>query len=179
MNYRCIYSYYSHREPCRIMPEHNKSDEKNHPFSINRKEIAECRECTCFNMRKATRVVTQIYDDALRPTGLRATQYALLVHAYAMGPAPLTKLAEAMVTDRTTLARNLEPLEKEGLLCIENGADRRSRIISITDDGLGKLAEAYPVWKRTHDEVKRIMGLEDWSEMISKVSKMTDRLQKK
>lgn len=161
------------------MSEHNRAEEKKHPFNLDRKEIAECRECTCFNLRKATRVVTRIYDDALRPTGLRATQFALLVHTYAMGPVALTELAEVTVTDRTTLARNLDPLEKEGLLCIEDGEDRRSRIISITDDGFRKLAEAYPVWKRTQDEVKKITGADEWSQMISKVSKMTDRLRKK
>jgi len=158
---------------------HDREREKNNPVIPGLKDLAECRECTGFNLRKATRVVTQIYDDAMRPTGLRATQYALLVHAYAMGPVQLTRLAEEMVTDRTTIARNLEPLEKEGLLKIENGEDRRSRIISVTDRGLRKLTEAYPVWKRTHDEVKRIMGLEDWAEMISKVSMLVDRLQKK
>jgi DNA-binding MarR family transcriptional regulator len=161
------------------MPGRNKTEEKNVHANLDLKKLAECRECTCFNLRKATRVVTQVYDDAMRPTGLRATQFALLAHTYAMGPVPLRKLAEAMVTDRTTLARNLEPLEKEGLLSIEDGEDRRSRIISITEYGLKKFAEAYPVWKRTQDEVKKIMGEGEWSEMISKVSMMADRLRDK
>lgn len=146
---------------------------------IGRKEMAECRECTCFNLRKAMRIVTHIYDDAMRPTGLRATQFALLVHASAMGPVPLTKLAEAMATDRTTLARNLEPLEKEGLLSVEEGKDRRSRIVSVTDEGLGKLAQAYPVWKKTQDEVKGIIGPEDWSELVLRITVTIDRLGRK
>lgn len=161
------------------MSEHKKTEEINHPDNLDLREIAECRECTCFNMRKATRVVTQIYDDAMRPTGLRATQFALLVHTYAIGPVALTKLADVMATDRTTIARNLEPLEKEGLLCIEDGEDRRSRIIRITDDGCRKLAGAYPLWKRTQDEVKKLMGTDEWSQMMDKVSVMADRLRNK
>jgi hypothetical protein len=77
---------------------HYKGKEKNITASLERKDMAECRECTCFNLRMATRVVTQIYDDNMRSTGLRATQFALLAHTYAMGPLPLTKLSEAMVT---------------------------------------------------------------------------------
>jgi DNA-binding MarR family transcriptional regulator len=158
------------------MSGRNKTEERNIHANLDLKKLAECRECTCFNLRKATRVVTQVYDDAMRPTGLRVTQFSLLAHTYAMGPVPLTRLAEAMVTDRTTLARNLEPLVKEGFLRIEDGEDRRSRIISITDNGLGKLTEAYPLWKRTQDEVKKTMGTGEWTEMISTVSRMADRL---
>ena len=161
------------------MSKYEKAAGNNLFLQIDRKEIAECRECTCFNLRKATRIVTQIYDDAMRPTGLRATQFALLVHASGMGPVPLTKLAEAMATDRTTLARNLELPVKEGLLKIGDGKDRRSRIVNITDSGLKKLAEAYPIWKRTQDEVKGIIGPEDWSELVSSINVMVDRLGRK
>ena len=141
-------------------------------------KISECRECTCFNLRKAARFVTQIYDDAMRPTGLRNTQFSLLVHASAMGPVSLMKLAQAMATDRTTIARNLEPLEKDGLLKIQDGKDRRSRMISITDKGLRKLNEAYPIWKKTQDEVKSVIGFEDWSNMLSHINAAIERLQK-
>ena len=161
------------------MSRYEKAAENNVSTYIGRKEIAECRECACFNLRKAARIVTQIYDGALRPTGIRATQFALLVHASVMGPVPLTKLAEAMATDRTTLARNLELLWKEGLLTIENGKDRRSRIINITDGGLKKLAEAYPIWKRTQEEAKGIIGPGDWSEMLLRISVVIDRLGRK
>lgn len=161
------------------MPGRSKTEEKNIHVNFDLKSLAECRECTCFNLRKATRAVTQVYDDAMRPAGLRVTQFTLLAYTYAIGPVPLTKLADAMVTDRTTLARNLEPLVKEGFLSIENGKDRRSRIISITDDGLGKLTEAYPLWKRTQDDVKKKMGQDNWSSMISHALLLVDRTQGK
>ncbi|MFI5322834.1 MAG: MarR family winged helix-turn-helix transcriptional regulator [Thermodesulfobacteriota bacterium] len=123
-------------------------------------------------------MVTQLYDDTMRPTGLRATQFALLVHIHAMGPVALTKLAEAMVTDRTTLARNLEVLEKNGLIEIEYGNDRRTRILRITKEGREKVAEAYPIWKRTQDGIKEIMGRDEWAMMISQLSLLVDLIQK-
>jgi DNA-binding MarR family transcriptional regulator len=115
----------------------------------------------------------------MRPTGLRGTQFALLVHTYAMGPISLSKLADAMATDRTTLTRNLELLEKNALVRVEDGDDRRTRIVSITDDGRKRLARAFPYWKKTQDEIKKMMGLDDWSAMISRVSRMVNQVQER
>lgn len=141
--------------------------------------MVECTECTCFNLRKAARVVTQLYDDGMKLSGLRCTQFALLVHTYAMGPIAVSKLAEAMATERTTLTRNLELLDKNGLVRVEDGDDRRTRIVSITDDGRKKLARAFPYWKKTQDEIKKMMGPDDWSAMISRVSRMVNQVQER
>ena len=122
-------------------------------------------------------MVTQLYDDRMRPAGLRATQFALLVHTYAMGQVALTKLAEVMVTDRTTMARNLEPLKNAGLIEVGDGKDRRTRIVKITKAGREKLTEAYPIWKKTQDEVKDIMGHDKWSLMISQASLLVNQIQ--
>ncbi len=86
-------------------------------------EIAET--CACLNVRKAARAVTQLYDEVLQPSGLRATQFNLLVAIALAGEAPVTRLADALVMDRTTLTRNLKPLESQGLITIEAGTDRR------------------------------------------------------
>ncbi len=157
----------------------NDKPEQSHSSRLNSKALAECRECTCFNLRKATRVVTQLFDEAMRSTGLRGTQFSLLAHTYAMGPITVTGLAEAMVTDRTTLARNLEPLEKNGLLKVEPGEDRRMRIVSITEEGRKKLAEAFPLWKKTQDEIKGMMGLDSWTSMVSKISDLVNQIQER
>lgn len=161
------------------MTKHNKGNENNPLAGLDPKGFAECSECTCFNMRKAARVVTQLFDDSMRLTGLRGTQFALLVHTCVMGPIALSKLAEAMVTDRTTLARNLELLEKNVLVTVEDGDDRRTRIIAITDDGRKKLAEAFPCWKKTQDEIKEMMGRDEWSAMISLVSRLVNQVQER
>lgn len=151
--------------------------EQNQPPRPDLKALAECSECTCFNLRKATRAVTQLFDEAMKPAGLRVTQFSLLAHLSAMGPIALTKLAEAMVTDRTTMARNLEPLEKSGLLEVEAGDDRRTRIVTITEEGRRRLSEALPLWKKAQDEVKKVMGLEGWTSMISNISDLVNRIQ--
>ncbi len=144
--------------------------------SLDPASLAECRECTCFNFRRASRAVTQLYDDKLKGTGLRATQFALIVHVYVMGPVTLSKLSEAMATDRTTLSRNLELLENTGLIKLTGGEDRRTRIIEITGEGRKKLAEAYPVWKKTQEEVKKLVGLDKWSSMISQISEFANQI---
>lgn len=127
----------------------------------------ECRECTCFNLRKAARVVTQIFDNEMRPIDLRATQFTLLALAFAYGPVTVTRLSEEMVADRTTLSRNLNPMEKSGLIRIDRGADRRTRIVIITDKGRKKLEDAYPLWKKAQNAIKDTLGGKKWSSLIS------------
>ena len=82
----------------------------------------------------------------LRPSGLRSTQYSMLMVARVLGPVTLTKLAEMTVTERTTLTRNLTILEKKGLIVIEPGEDRRERQVSITERGQEVLTAAIPLW---------------------------------
>jgi DNA-binding MarR family transcriptional regulator len=104
------------------------------------------RYCACFNLRKAARAVTSFYDEALRPTGLRATQFGLLSITKALGSVPVSQLADAAVMDRTTLTRNLKPLEKRGLVRVRSGADRRVHEVTITARGRRVWATAVPLW---------------------------------
>jgi DNA-binding MarR family transcriptional regulator len=144
--------------------------------SIDTASIMECKECTCFNLRKATRIVTQIFDTAMRPIGLRVTQFTLLALCLAYGPVTVTNLADEMVADRTTLSRNLDPMEKSGLIKIEQGYDRRTRIVDLTEAGRIKLNEAYPIWKKTQEEIKEAVGMEKWSELLSNVSVLVSQV---
>ena len=93
------------------------------------------RSCVCYNLRKAARAVTRLYDDFLRPSGIRTTQVSLLMTAKLRGPVTLGQLAEMTVTERTTLTRNLTVLEKKGFIRIDQGNDRRERQVSITGPG--------------------------------------------
>jgi len=77
--------------------------------------------CVCFNVRKAARAVTQLYDERMRPFGLRVTQLAILGKTLLLEPVTVTQLAEVAVTDRTTLTRNLRLLEQQGLIRIDGG----------------------------------------------------------
>ena len=114
--------------------------------------------CTCFNLRKASRAVTQMYDEFLRPSGLRATQFSLLMLIRGMGPIRITELAEEAVMDRTTLKRNVELLEREGLVRIEAGEDARVREVSLTAAAGERLAEALPLWQRAQAHVTGALG---------------------
>lgn len=114
--------------------------------------------CACFNLRKAARAVTQLYDEALRPAGLRATQFTLLVSLRMRGRVAVTDLAEAAVMDRTTLTRNLQVLQKRGLLRFRPGEDRRVREVSLTARGHAALVRAYPLWERAQAEVAAGLG---------------------
>ncbi len=143
---------------------------------IDLKALAECGQCTCFNLRKASRIVTQYFDDSMRSIGLRGTQFTLLASAFAYSPITVTHMAEIMVTDRTTLGRNLLPLEKNGFIKVEPGDDRRTRIVKLTDAGKEKLQEAYPIWKETQGKIKTALGLETWDSMMSNLSGLVSNL---
>ena len=106
----------------------------------------------------ATRTVTRAYDDALRPAGLRTTQYSILARLRFEGPSTLTKLAERLVLDRTTLARELEPLRRRGLLTVIPGADRRSRRVSLTEAGCSALRAARPLWEAAQARIVGELG---------------------
>jgi DNA-binding MarR family transcriptional regulator len=130
--------------------------------------------CAHANLRKAMRVVSQAYDAALRPSGLRATQFTLLAVLAGRGELPLTKLSEILVMDRTTLTRNLKPLLAQGWLEIGREKDERIRLISITDDGRRIVAEATPLWQVAQNRVTEGIGDIRLSGVIDDLNALVD-----
>lgn len=122
--------------------------------------------CTSLNLRKAARTVTQFYDDALRDSGLKSTQFSLLAAASLAGTVPISRLAEEMAMDRTTLTRNLKPLETEGLLKIAAGADRRVRNVTVTPEGEALLQKTAPMWREAQTRMIDKLGDERWGELL-------------
>ena len=116
------------------------------------------RACACFNLRKATRMVTQLYDEALKPAGIRATQLTVLAATRSAGPISVNRLAERIVMDRTTLTRNLKPLERDGLLTVRPGDDLRVREVSLTAKGRKTLDRAIPLWERIQARLREQLG---------------------
>ena len=115
--------------------------------------------CNCTALRKATRRISQLYDSALEPCGLRATQRAILSQIARSGAPPLAELAEALVMDRGALTHNLKPLERDGLVEIRvDPDDRRNRLIALTKAGRAKLAESEPLWQRAQDGFEAALG---------------------
>lgn len=98
------------------------------------------------------------YDDALRPSGLRSTQFSMLGVVKAFGPLSSAKLGELMVIDKTTLPRSLALLAREGLIEMRQGEDRREKLLSLTEAGESRFRRAYPLWKATQDRVKKRLG---------------------
>jgi DNA-binding MarR family transcriptional regulator len=116
--------------------------------------------CNCTVLRKAARRVSGVYDRALAPSGLRITQYAVLAELGRSGPMTITDLAEALVMERNGLGHNLHPLEREGLITMEVGRDRRSRVILMTETGQARLAEAKPLWKQGQERFGAVLGFD-------------------
>ncbi len=126
--------------------------------------------CVCLNLRKAARAVTQVFDNALQPLGLRSTQLPVLVTLALSGSMTITLLAEELVMDRTSLTRLLKPLEIAGLLEIVPGEDRRTRGVSLTDRGKETVANAIPLWEKAQAYVLERMGRRRWDGMRENLS---------
>jgi len=114
--------------------------------------------CVCGRLRRAARALTQLYDDALAPSGLRVTQYSLLSTLARRGTLRMSELATVAMLDRTALSRNMEPLAAQGLVRIAAGTDARTREISLTRAGEAALARALPHWRRAQAQVARQLG---------------------
>ena len=121
-------------------------------------DLRECANCACFASRRAARSITQHYDRHLRPTGLRATQFTLLTVLALGGPLPLTRAADRLGMERTTLTRNLRPLLAMGLVTSESSGDRRVRMLAITRRGLSATRSALPRWREAQASISRRLG---------------------
>ena len=123
-----------------------------------RSSESEALRCTAAAIRRAARRTTQFYDEALKPLGLRLTQYSLLSNIAALDRPTITELADRLVMDRTTLTRNLAPLRTAGWVQLRPGMDKRSRAIVLTEDGEAKLADAEPVWQQAEIALRAKAG---------------------
>jgi DNA-binding MarR family transcriptional regulator len=115
--------------------------------------------CNCLALRQASRHVTQFYDQFLAPAGLRITQFSILAKLRRLGPLSINALAKELVMDRTTLGRNILPLEREGLIAVVKGStDRRSKELQLTDAGLARLRKAVRNWADAQARFERAFG---------------------
>lgn len=124
-------------------------------------------ECACFDLRKATRAVSRMYDDFLRDAGLNITQFSLLRLIRREKELSLSTLARYMVMDRTSMTRATAPLERDGLINTRPGADKRIRIVSLTKKGYKLVENAEPKWRRAQEVLMEAIGDERWSAMCS------------
>ncbi|HUZ04124.1 MAG TPA: MarR family winged helix-turn-helix transcriptional regulator [Acidobacteriaceae bacterium] len=123
--------------------------------------------CLCANVRRAARVLTQIYDDALRPLGLRSTQFSILQALSMAGPLLQGKLADILALDSTALTRAVQLLQKRGWIKAAKGKDRRERWLSLSQRGQVELAKAVPAWQKVQEELRETLGQENWNKLFA------------
>jgi DNA-binding MarR family transcriptional regulator len=114
--------------------------------------------CNCLAIRKAARYLSAAYDKALAPAGLRSTQFSILQKLATLGPVTIKQLAAVIAMDRTTLATNLKPLERQGLVETSVAEDRRARNIAITELGRARFDEALPLWENVQETFEGRFG---------------------
>ena len=124
--------------------------------------------CACTSFRKASRAVTQLFDEALQPSGLRSTQLILLLEIAIAEPATVPRLARKLVMDPSTVTRNLQPLVKRGLLA--SLAGDRNQTFRLTARGRETLERAVPLWERTQTAFVERLGAERWQAMLRDLS---------
>ena len=117
--------------------------------------------CTCFYLRRAARTVSREYDRWLKPTGLKTTQFSLLTVASAAGPVSITDLAEQLGMERTSLTRNLRPLEQRDLIAVSPEGWKRTRLVEVTDAGHEILEQAAPLWQQAQQAVSDRLGADN------------------
>lgn len=118
--------------------------------------------CACLRVRMAARAVTRLYDQALRPVGLKITQFTVLIAVSLAGSLSITEMAERLGMERTTLTRNLRPLERRGVLALSPEGYRRVRTATITPAGQALVAQALPLWRQAQETLRAQLGSETW-----------------
>ena len=116
--------------------------------------------CLALSMRKANRVLTQIYDQDMTGNGIKITQFAILRAVYYLGEATNRRLQEVLVLDQTTLSRNLKPLLRDGYLEALPGEDRREKLLHLTREGKQLFKQAAKSWQQTQQKLKALLGQE-------------------
>ena len=123
-------------------------------------------DCMCLAVRQAARHVTQFYDQYLASSGLRITQFSILGKLRRLGPMTINALARDLVMDRTTLGRNILPLEREGLIAVVRGSpDRRSKELHLTEAGAARLRAAVKGWAHAQTQFEAVFGGERTSDL--------------
>ena len=130
--------------------------------------------CACQNLRRATRVVTRIYDKELAKAGIEITPFGLLTALNLMGEANQKRLSAGFAMDSTTLTRTLALMCKQGWVRARRGKDRRERLFSLTRSGRRQLAAAQPFWAAAQRRLRKELGDASWTNMKQVVSQMIE-----
>jgi DNA-binding MarR family transcriptional regulator len=122
--------------------------------------------CMCANFRRSARALTQIYDEAMRPLGMRGTQFTILQALSLTGEITQGDLGEILAMDSTTLTRTLEILGRHGWVAKRQGKDKRERWLRLTQAGRAQFDTAMPVWQKVQGRLRRELGSERWDALL-------------
>jgi len=128
--------------------------------------------CAAFNFRRTARAVTRLYDLGLEPSGLRATQFAILTAIAKFQPVSISRIGEILVLDQTTLTRSLGLLQKQRYLEISPRSVRRQRFLTLTDSGVKALAIAVPLWRKVQAKFLAEMGGDTWPMLRNELERL-------
>jgi DNA-binding MarR family transcriptional regulator len=131
---------------------------------------AAAETCACSNFRKASRAITQLFDHALQPSGLRSTQLIILLEIAAAHSTTVPQLARRLVIDPSTLARNLKLITKKGWIKSKSNTKRHGQEISLTRHGFRALQKAVPLWERAQNTFAKKLGERRWRTLQSDLS---------
>ncbi|HSY19359.1 MAG TPA: MarR family winged helix-turn-helix transcriptional regulator [Candidatus Acidoferrales bacterium] len=138
-------------------------------------DLTSVENCTCFNVRRVSRALTQFFDTGVRRHGIRPTQSPILRALHAKDGWSMAELSEWLGMERTTLLRNLRPLQRDGL--VRAKGDRSGHVeLEITDKGRRILAKILPAWRTAQDRVVAILGQERWSSIIKDLNEVVTKL---
>jgi len=132
--------------------------------------------CTCATLRRASRALTQFYEDALRPLGLRSSQLTLLQVLDRAGERTQSELGRILAMDSTTLTRTLAIMTREGLIAKQRGEDRREWRFQLAPAGKARLEVALPRWEQVQDTLRRKLGKERWNALLTLADDVTTAL---
>ena len=141
-------------------------------------DLSLMRNCVCFNLRRTTRALTQFFDVELRRHGIRPTQTPILTALAAKSDWSMETLSKWLGMERTTLLRNLRPLQRDGLVRAKGGGQGRHVELKLTEKGRGALAEMLPAWRSAQDRAVAILGKKRWSTIIGDLDKVAAQLKK-
>ncbi|HEV3482808.1 MAG TPA: MarR family winged helix-turn-helix transcriptional regulator [Candidatus Acidoferrales bacterium] len=132
--------------------------------------------CFCASLRRASRALTQVYDQALRPLGLRGTQFTILQALSLAGEVPQGELGRILAMDSTTLTRTLEIMRRRSWIATRYGKDRRERWLRLAKEGEVQLKRALPHWEKVQARLRRRFGNERWNDFMNFTNQVTNEV---
>jgi DNA-binding MarR family transcriptional regulator len=130
--------------------------------------------CMCASFRRASRALTQMYEDTLRPTGLRATQFTVLQALSIVGEVTQGQLGQILAIDSTTLTRTLRIMSRHGWIAKHRGEDKREWRLRLSKAGMSEFQRALPYWEKAQEELRKLLGTTRWNDLMKFTNEVTN-----